>query len=223
MNTNIKKVFVLLFIAATLASCSNNPEKPGRIFMPDMTYSQAYETYSSNPNFSDSTSARLPVEGTISRGTLPETYSATEADEAYHVSYRYKEYYSNTNEDYRRAGEELQNPLTVSKELLAEAKTIYDINCKVCHGDKGAGDGSIVNTGAYPPVPGYEDRLPLLKDGQIFHSIVYGRNLMGSYSSQLSVDEIWKVTYYIQKLGGTGQFQKVEEKASEEDSKEKES
>lgn len=215
MNTNIKKVFVLLFTAATLASCSNDPEKPGRTYMPDMQYSQAYETYSENPNFEDSTSARPPVDGTISRGTLPAKYSATPADESYHVSYMYKRYFKDTNEDYIRAGEELKNPFKPSKELLAEAKLVYNTNCKVCHGDKGAGDGSIVESGAYPPVPNYRERLPLLKEGQMFHSITYGKNLMGSYSSQITVDETWKVILYIQQLAEVGPFSKEEENAEE--------
>lgn len=208
MNTNLKQVFVLLFIAAALASCTSDPEKPGRTFMPDMAYSQAYETYSDNPNFSDSVSARLPVSGTISRGVLPEKYNADEKGESYHLSYMYKTYFEDNTDDYERAGNELTNPFTPSKEVLASAKNIYEVNCKVCHGDKGEGNGSIVESGAYPPVPAYSERLPKLKEGQMFHSIVYGKNLMGSYSSQLTVDEIWKVIFYIQQLAEVGPFEK---------------
>lgn len=220
MNTNIKKVFALLFCAGTLASCSSDPEKPGRTFMPDMAYSQAYETYSENPNFSDSTSARLPVEGTISRGMLPEKYTASEKDESYHVSYLYKRYYKDNNDDYERAGRELSNPFEPSDDILKSAKLIYNTNCKVCHGEKGAGDGSIVESGAYPPVPAYEDRLPKIAEGQMFHSIVYGKNLMGSYSSQLSVDEIWKVIFYIQQLAEVEPFEKEGSEDSESEDKE---
>lgn len=215
MNTNIIKVFVLLFTAAALSSCSNNPESPGRTFMPDMTYSQAYETYSENPNFRDSTSARPPVEGTISRGTLPAKYASTEADESYHVSYMYRRYYQDTNDDYVKAGEELTNPFKPTKEVLAEAKLVYNTNCKVCHGDKGEGNGSIVESGAYPPVPAYKERLPLLKEGQMFHSITYGKNLMGSYSAQITVDETWKVILYIQQLAEVGPFKKEVEETEE--------
>ncbi len=127
----------------------------------------------------------------------------------------YKRYYKETNEDYVRAGEELQNPFKPSKELLAEAKLVYNTNCKVCHGDKGEGDGSIVQSGAYPPVPAYKERLPLLKEGQMFHSITYGKNLMGSYSSQITVDETWKVILYIQKLAEVGPFSKETEEVKE--------
>lgn len=216
MSTNIKIVFALLFCAGTLASCSSDPQKPGRIFMPDMTYSQAYETYSINPNFADSLSARLPVENTISYGMLPESYSATEEGESYHLSYMFKEYFANTNEDYERAGVELINPFPASDEVLKKGKTVFDTNCKVCHGDKGAGDGSIVQREVYPPVPAYEDRLPGITEGKMFYSIQYGKNLMGSYSSQISVDETWMVIRYIQKLGAVGPFAKKEVEETDE-------
>ena len=81
--------FVLLMV---MDSCRNDPNHPGRTFMPDMAYSKAYETYSHNPNFSDSLTARTPVEGTIPRGFSP-----------YHYAF--------TKEDYERAGEELKNPV----------------------------------------------------------------------------------------------------------------
>jgi hypothetical protein len=40
----------------------------------------------------------------------------------------------------------------------------------------------------------------------MFHSITYGKNAMGSYSSQVSPEDRWKVIYYIQNLTGTGRF-----------------
>lgn len=216
MSTKIKSLFVLISLAGLLSSCSSDPQEPGRIFMPDMTYSQAYETYTENPNFQDSMTARLPVEGTISRGTLPEDYKNTSDEETYQISYLYKRYYEDTNDDYERAGRELKNPFEPTEKVLKRAKSVYEVNCQVCHGPKGMGKGTIVENGAYPPVPSYKDRLAKLKEGQMFHSIVYGKNLMGSYSSQVSVDDIWKVIYYIQKLGEVGPFEK---KAESEEAK----
>ncbi|RZL99726.1 MAG: cytochrome c, partial [Pedobacter sp.] len=39
-----------------------------------------------------------------------------------------------------------------------------------------------------------------LTDGQIYHTIQYGLNLMGSYASQLSPEERWKVVMYVHEL-----------------------
>ena len=37
-----------------------------------------------------------------------------------------------------------------------------------------------------------------LKAGHIFHAITYGLNAMGPHASQLSEDERWKITLYVQ-------------------------
>ena len=39
-----------------------------------------------------------------------------------------------------------------------------------------------------------------LSDGKIYHTITYGLNAMGSYASQLSPDERWKVVLYVHRL-----------------------
>jgi hypothetical protein len=40
-----------------------------------------------------------------------------------------------------------------------------------------------------------------LPEGKMFHSITYGKGLMGSHNF-LSVDERWKLIHYIHKLQG---------------------
>ena len=168
--------------------------------MPDMQYSQAYETYTANPNFEDGRTARKPVEGTIPRGALSSNEENTDASR--HNSYLHKRYYDNSPEGYELAGAELVNPIELNDAILKSGKGLYTIYCAVCHGEKGDGRGSIVETGAYPPVPAYEILLTNKPDGKLFHSITYGRNLMGSHSSQLSVEERWTVIHYIKDLTG---------------------
>ena len=71
-----KNLFLFCLLAVVLASCDEVRRDPGRIYMPDMAYSRAYETYSVTPeqreallkqgiHFSNS-----PVPGTIKRGAL---------------------------------------------------------------------------------------------------------------------------------------------------------
>ena len=68
MNKILKYILPVAFIAMA-SSCSNeDPKKPVYEYMPDMYRSPSYETYSSNPNFADSMTARQPVNGTIARG-----------------------------------------------------------------------------------------------------------------------------------------------------------
>lgn len=193
-----------------LASCGSDNRTPGRTFVPDMAYSRAYETYTKNPTFGsdslakvDSFEARKPVTGTIARGILPEQLVE---DEKVLASYLYKSYSENTDSSYNAATNNLKNPFKPEKDVLDRGKYIYTIHCLVCHGEKGMGDGSIVQTEAYPPVPSYADRLPTISEGQMFHSITYGKNLMGSYSYVLSAEDRWKVIYYIQQIAKTGPF-----------------
>ncbi len=202
MKTNFHLLLVAFSMVALLASCTRDPQKPGRIFTPDMTYSQAYETYTTNPNFDNGQTARVPAKGTISRGALP----ANSDNEAAHLSALHKTYFPNTNEGYLEAGVKLKNPLVLNDVALDKGKALYTVYCAVCHGDEGAGDGAIVKNGKYPPVPAYTDRLPTVSEGQMYHSITWGKNLMGGYASQINAEERWQLVYYIQKLGKVGAF-----------------
>lgn len=54
--------------------------------------------------------------------------------------------------------------------------------------------------GPYPVAPKNLIADPLVSvmpDGQMFYSVAYGKNLMGSYASQLSRKQRWMVIKYI--------------------------
>ena len=74
-----KTLYILLSLFILLASCDRRSTERGHSFLPDMQESQAYDTYSENPNFSDSMTLRKPVVGTISREFIP--YHLTKTDE----------------------------------------------------------------------------------------------------------------------------------------------
>ena len=182
-------LIVVSFIAIVISSCNTDPKKPGYEFMPDMYRSPSYETNSMNPLFSDSMTNRLPVAGTIPRGDfLPYPYP-------------------NNNEGYEAAGKELKNPLEKTEDNLAEGKRQFEIFCIHCHGAEGKGDGSMVANGKYAPPPAYSgDQLRNLPEGKMFHTLEYGKNMMGSHASQLTQAERWKIIMYVQtlqKLAGT--------------------
>lgn len=165
-----------------LSSCSPDPQSPGVEYMPDMYRTPALEPYSGNSNYPDSMEARLPAEGSISYGHLP-----------YGIP--------NTNDGYETAGRLLKNPYPKTDEIVAEGKVIYTKFCVHCHGKEGMGDGPTVTAGGHPPPPAYNSAaLVNLPEGKMFHTITYGKNLMGSHSSQLSNAERWKVIRYVQTL-----------------------
>ena len=99
------------------------------------------------------------------------------------------------------------NPLAINKQNIEEGRILYVSMCAPCHGVKGAGNGKIVELGKYPAPPSYATGVSSrggamneLTDGKIYHTIQHGLNLMGSYVSQLSPDERWKVIMYVNKL-----------------------
>ena len=68
-----------------------------------------------------------------------------------------------------------------------------------CHGATGQGDGPVGKV--FLGVPPYNlGRVKELPEGQIFHTITHGRGRMLSHASQVSVDERWKITRYVQVL-----------------------
>tara|TARA_B100000780_G_scaffold62811_1_gene40817 strand:- start:5739 stop:6329 length:591 start_codon:yes stop_codon:yes gene_type:complete len=181
---------VILFFAFILivSSCSN--PGPGYEFMPNMYRSPSLETYGQNSVFEDSSNARLPVKGTIARNYLSTFY------------------YEGSLQGYLEAGENAVNPFLNDEVNIEEGKKLYSMFCQHCHGEFGAGGGSITHP-VYSAIPHYNDskmlrraNVPMnqLTSGHIFHALTYGLNAMGPHSSQLSEEERWKITIYVQEL-----------------------
>jgi len=192
-----KLILKLAFISGVvfLSSCGGDSD-PGYEFMPNMYRSPSLETYGENAI--TGMNAQLPVEGTVARGHLS-TFN-----------------YDGTLEGYLAAGNLAVNLLENNEENLADGKALYGMFCEHCHGATGAGDGTITHA-IYSAVPHYNDEklkrragVPMneLKAGHIFHAITYGVDGaigMGSHSSQISQEERWKITLYVQELQHYGQ------------------
>lgn len=187
-NTKLITLMALLNIILFSASCSKDASDPGLEFMPDMYRSPSYETYSPNPLFRDSSTARLPVVGSV-----PRNYTFF--------------HYPSTNEGYEAASRDVKNPLEQNEINITEGKRLYSNYCMHCHGEKGNADGSLIATGKFPPPPSYYagvssrgGKMSDLTDGKIFHTITYGVNLMGSHASQVNPEERWKIVMYVHEL-----------------------
>lgn len=197
----MKKLSILFFVSAAiiLISCSDIKRKPGAIYMPDMAYSRAYETYTDHSNLAekDINYNNQPVAGTVARGEeLPFPY----AKDAPGDSTNYV------------ASKQVKNPLpALNAKDMAEAERLYLINCGICHGTKLDGNGPLYKdgTGPYPAAP--KNLVTLnMPEGQMFYSITYGKNLMGPYGSQLSRKQRWMVIDYIKsKQAGSGANEKT--------------
>ncbi len=189
----MKKVFhyiIPVVCLVQLSSCTyEDMKKPGDEFMPDMYRSPSYETYSSNPNFADSSTARQPVAGTIARG------------DAIYTDYDRLPYpYPNSPEGYEEAGLKLSNPISNTAENMAEGKRLYENYCTHCHGATGQGDGLVVQRNGPPPPSYTSEALKNLPVGKMYHTIQWGKNMMGSHASQLTPTQRWKIIMHVQTL-----------------------
>ena len=115
----MKRNIILAALALlAMVSCDRTRSSTGWDYMPDMYYSNAYESYTANPNFEDKLTMRTPVEGTVPREMVPFAWEKTD-------------------EDRIAAGEALVNPLEATEENLARGEAAYGIFCISCHGEQG--------------------------------------------------------------------------------------
>jgi mono/diheme cytochrome c family protein len=187
----MKKISIIsvLILSVVAWGCSDH-KTPGRVYMPDMFYSRAYETYSSTANL-DSHGIhydRQPVAGTIKRGELlPFPIPKDAAGDT-------------TNYVLAR---QVVNPLpALNAAEMKEAERLYLVNCGICHGQKLDGNGPLYNGGngpfaAAPRNLASDPVVTKMPEGQMFYSITYGKGQMGAYGPQLSTKQRWMIIHFI--------------------------
>ena len=193
----MKKLSIIAIVTAVVVlaqSCSDVKRKPSRVYMPDMAYSVAVETYADHSRLTDSNifyNAR-PVPGTVKWKEEVHYELLTDTTGTYNTSSNFK------------------NPLpALSKGELMEAERLYLVNCGICHGGKLDGNGPLYKDGAgpYPAKPanlsGSDAKYVAMAEGTMFHSITYGKGMMGSYASQVSPKQRWMIIDYIKSKQGS--------------------
>ncbi|MGB0432665.1 MAG: c-type cytochrome, partial [Bacteroidia bacterium] len=106
--------------------------------------------------------------------------------------------YDNSDAGRAQASDELSNPIELDNYSIAEGKRLYNLYCDHCHGEKGDGNGSLVEAGKIPSMGEYYGKLADRTEGSIFHTITLGKGIMGSHASQLSPDQRWLITGFVQ-------------------------
>ena len=94
----------------------------------------------------------------------------------------------------------LQNPVSPTDSSIALGRRYYQINCSVCHGESGKGDGMATHYG----MPGMNLMIDITKgrtDGYIWGMIRNGRGLMPPYN-RIEEKERWDVVNYIRAMQG---------------------
>ncbi len=217
---NILILFVVVTTLMTITACSG-PEGnyTGKEYMPDMGHSVAYEANVYNYYYLNTWDAesvktlkelsnpRLPVTGTIPRGYAGTSHSDNNNSIYVPVNGSVPYYFTNTDAERDRAMKEIiDNPFPITAAGLAEGKELYNIMCGICHGEKGDGNGWLVDetnlNAKYPAVPAnfLQDTFYNSSNGRYYHAIMHGKGVMGGYSDKISYEERWQVIHYIHSL-----------------------
>lgn len=107
--------------------------------------------------------------------------------------------------DFAAAGE-LQNPLPSTPQTLARARQLYRVNCSVCHGAEGRGDGPMVayfqQAGPSVPVDFANPRVRARKEGELYWILTNGLGNMPRFGLLLTPEERWAVVHFIRSVSG---------------------
>ena len=173
----INGTFLLLgFVAiAGLSGCSN-AEKPSMQYMPHMATTPNLKSQRGYEGNGNGASVMVPPEGTLPRGFTRYTYE--------------------TPEEADRA---LRNPLKMTRYNVEHGQKLYGIYCMVCHGERGHGDGPVVNP--FPiPKSLQSDNMLRWGDGHLFHVITKGQGVMPAYATQIAAKDRWAIVLYVRAL-----------------------
>jgi mono/diheme cytochrome c family protein len=98
------------------------------------------------------------------------------------------------------AGQPASEPVPASGDSLQRGDAQFKINCVMCHGPEGRGNGTLSGYFTPPPADLTSDGVQALSDQQIFMVLTQGWGLMPSMAENLSPVDRWNVINHIRSL-----------------------
>ncbi len=206
------RAFFLIFALITIAWIAvfgfrgQKSTKPEIEIFPDMVRQPKVRAQSESNFFADQRGARKPIEGTVPIGydmPMPDDAGAA-VDKAGEMAMHARIGFSEGN-DYYNTGKMGANwgtgiPMDVTPALMKRGEQRFNINCAVCHGPLGAGDGIVKGYGLATVVTLQDDRIRNMSDGEIFNTITHGKNTMMAYGPRVMVQARWAIIAYLRAL-----------------------
>jgi mono/diheme cytochrome c family protein len=169
--------------------------------IPDMVRQNKVRPQEPGGFFADGMDSRVHVAGTVARATPLDVKGAK--------VFPFEEHAVNTGFVHGSTNYVSTIPVEVNEKLMARGRERFNISCSPCHGPQGDGNGITKKIGAMPVVATLHDkRIVQQSDGELFHVISAGRNLMQGYAANITVEDRWAIVAYVRalqlsKLGST--------------------
>ena len=97
-----------------------------------------------------------------------------------------------------------KNPVASSEAVLSKAKSTYEENCLMCHGETGKGDGPMASMlKERPPDVSDAKILGEMTDGEIFWVITKGVKPMPPFENKISEEDRWGMVHLMRSMSKT--------------------
>jgi mono/diheme cytochrome c family protein len=197
-------IFVTIITIALLGFQGEHRQVTPIEFFGDMKRQDKVKFQRPSSFFADGRAARPPVDDTIPMGFdipgHPMQNSGAPKDD---IDSPLGEFSAGT--DYLNTGKMGDQwgtglPLPVTIEMVRRGQREFTINCAVCHGATGQGNGITSKYGLNGIANYHQDKYRQMSDGQIFNTITHGYNTMMAYGDKVTVKDRWAIIAYIRAL-----------------------
>ncbi len=183
----------ILAVVGVLGKRGTHFRKPSLYIFPDMEWQLKLRPQKENGFFTNGLTSQLPVPGTVARSTPIQTLTGP--------VFPYEDAPVNTGHLTGTTNFIENNPLPITAALLRRGQQRFTINCSPCHGATADGNGMPKKLGAMAVVANLHDkRIVEMADGELFFVITNGRNNMGAYGANITVEDRWAVIAYLRAL-----------------------
>ncbi len=195
-------VFACVAVVALAGLRGSKFTRDPLFIFPDMEWQVKYRPQGENQfeNFTDHRDDRPSPLGTVQRG-----YNWAVA-EVFSPDYSYAPAQNPSFYSGRDSSGNLYKgfPVHVTAAYLELGRQKFNINCAVCHGITGNGEG-VTKTGYNMAVANLMDANIRAKvEGDYFTTITYGHGKMGPYGDRITASERWAIIAYVRTLQFAG-------------------
>lgn len=183
----------ILIVMGVLGKRGSHFRKTPLYIFPDMEFQLKLRPQKENSFFTNGLTSQLPVPGTIPRSTPIKTAAGP--------VFPFEDSPVTTGRLTGTTNFIENNPMQITAGMLKRGQQRFQINCSPCHGATADGNGITKKIGAMAVVANLHDkRIVEMPDGEIFFVITNGRNLMGAYGPNVTIEDRWAIVAYLRAL-----------------------